>query len=79
MGIRTLFFTALLAVTSAVQGQVLLADSALTIPRQTWIVALPFELAVDSTEAFAFEAPRLTMNNRWPSSFTPASERGWIL
>ena len=69
MGIRTLFFTALLAVTSAVQGQVLLADSALTIPRQTWIVALPFELAVDSTEAFAFEAPRLTMNNRMAVQF----------
>ena len=55
MGIRTLFFTALLAVTTAVQGQVLLADSALTIPRQTWIVALPFELGVDSAETFSFD------------------------
>ena len=69
MGIRTLFFTALLAVTTAVQGQVLLADSALTIPRQTWIVALPFELGVDSAETFSFESPQWTMNNRMAVQF----------
>ncbi|MEK9830784.1 MAG: hypothetical protein VW420_08135, partial [Schleiferiaceae bacterium] len=59
MGIRSLIFTALLAVTTAVQGQVLLADSTFTIARQTWIVALPFEVAVamDSASALNFDAP----------------------
>ena len=70
MGIRTLFFTALLAVTTAVQGQVLLADSALTIPRQTWIVALPFEVAMDSASALNFDLPATyTMKNRMAVQF----------
>ena len=70
MGIRTLFFTALLAVTTAVQGQVLLADSALTIPRQTWIVALPFEVTMDSASALNFDLPATyTMKNRMAVQF----------
>ena len=76
MGIRTLFFTALLAVTTAVQGQVLLADSALAIPRQTWIVALPFEMVVDTTESFSIEAERWTMNNRMAVQFYSGMRAG---
>jgi len=76
MGIRTLFFTALLAVTTAVQGQVLLADSALAIPRQTWIVALPFEMVVDTTESFSIEAKRWTMNNRMAVQFYSGMRAG---
>ena len=76
MGIRSLFFTALLAVTTAVQGQVLLADSALAIPRQTWIVALPFEMVVDTTESFSIKAERWTMNNRMAVQFYSGMRAG---
>jgi len=69
MGIKNLFFTALLAVTSAVQAQVILADTALTIPRQTWIVALPFEADVDSTDGMTFDAPNYTLKNRMAVQF----------
>ena len=69
MGIRSLFFTALLAITTAVQGQVLLADSTFTIARQTWIVALPFEVSVDSANALTFDAPTYTMKNRMAVQF----------
>ena len=70
MGIRSLFFTALLAVTTAVQGQVLLADSAITIARQTWIVALPFEVSMDSASAVSFDFPATyTMKNRMAVQF----------
>ena len=70
MGIRSRFITALLAVTTAVQGQVLLADSTFAIARQTWIVALPFEVAMDSASALNFDLPATyTMKNRMAVQF----------